>query len=69
MSRNIGRLRFRQADPRRDLHVPRRERKTTDPADGSDDGTDPVTGENDTDAIDPNAIRAAGGVVSQEDLT
>lgn len=52
----------------RDLHVPRSDRLTEDPQDGSDDGTDPLTGENRTDELDRDAIRRRGGVVSGEDL-
>lgn len=52
----------------RDLHVPRSKRLTEDPQDGSDDGTDPITGETGTDELDRDAIRRRGEVVSGKDL-
>lgn len=68
MSRISGRLRFRKDDPLRDLHVPKRQRLDNDPHDGSDDGTDPGTGEAGTADIDRDDVRERGDVVSQRDL-
>lgn len=68
MRRNPGRRRYRKDDPLRDLHVPRSERLDEDPADGSDDARDPLTGEVTTDALDREAIRRRGEVVSERDL-
>lgn len=70
MRRNLAalaaRLRFDEDDPQRHLHVAKRDRLTYDPHDGTDDAT--VAGDNQTDDLDRDEIRARGDVVSAEDL-
>lgn len=68
MRPNLGRLRFRKDDPLRYLHVPAAERLAEDPADGSDDATDPVTGEAGTEELDRDTVRRRGGVAPPEQL-
>lgn len=58
--------RYRKDDPLRYLHVPKSDRLDEDPHDGSDDATDPVTGE--TDPFDRDEVRKRGDVVGGEML-
>lgn len=60
-----NRLRYRQGDPLRDLHVPRRQRLDTDE---DTDGTSDATTGGDDYPIDPEVVRSNTEIVDREDL-
>jgi len=67
ISQAANRLRYRQDDPLRDLHVPKRQRLDTDEgvggtSDASDGGADYPEGE------DADEIRANTEIVDRDDL-
>lgn len=64
----LTRIRFRKDDPMRELHVPKKDRQSGDPASDEEDSTavDDETGD-DTD-FDRKNVRNRGGVVPPEML-
>ena len=60
-----NRLRYRQGDPLRDLHVPKRQRLDVDE---DADGTSDATAGGDDYPIDPEVVRANTEIVDRDDL-